>query len=93
MKPIIIGLQTQVNVEVSKIPLSLEEILEISGYQPIPNYEQQANDFIDALDGNYSVAFLEALHVASAKRIVEHWREYSPKRLEEERYKKYLSYE
>jgi len=60
---------------------------------PIPNYQQQANDFIDTLDGYHNVAFLEALHIVAAKRIVEHWRKFSPKRLEEERYKQYLKYE
>lgn len=93
MKSIRIGLQTQIDVEVSKVPLSLEQIVEMANNPPIPNYEQQANDFIDALGGHYSIAFLEALHIVAAKRIVEHWREYSPKQLEEERYKKYLKYE
>lgn len=93
MKSIRIGLQTQVNIEVIQVPLSLEEIVEMADNPPIPNYKQQANDFIDGLEGHYSIAFLEALHIVAAKRIVEHWREFSPKRLEEERYKKYLKYE
>lgn len=86
---------TQIEVTVTRDFYTLEDVLEgkWDDEQDTFNFDQAAEDLIDSFNGHDCVAFLEALHKVAAKRIVEHWRDYSPERLEEEQYKKYLDYE
>lgn len=86
---------TQIEVTVTKGFYTLQDVLEgkWDDEQDAFSFDQAAEDLIDSFNGHDCVAFLESLHNAAAKRIVKHWRDYSPGRLEEEQYKKYLSYE
>jgi len=85
---------TQIEVTVTTNFYTLEDVLEGKyDNQELFDFDQAAEDLIDSFNGHDCVAFLEALHKVAAKRIVEHWRDYAPERLEEEKYKKYLSYE
>ena len=54
------------------------------------DFEKAADELLESFEDRSCVTFLEALHNATARKIVEHWRRWSPERLEEERYKKYL---
>ena len=99
MKSIKLDYQTYIHVFVKNIPLDLDEVIllsEESLNETTKDFEnkyiKQANDYIDALEGHECVAFLEAPHKVSAQRIVEHWNKYSPQRLKEKQYKKYLNY-
>jgi hypothetical protein len=92
MKSIKISNNIYVHVFLHKINKTLEEaVLESEEYN-ILNYDKIAMEYIDALDENYCVALLEALHKISACKIVEHWEEVSPKQLDKKRYKKYLKF-
>jgi hypothetical protein len=92
MKSIKIANNTYVHIYLHKINVSLEEAVISSETEGIPDYEKMAEDYIDALEDNDCVAFLEELHKASARRIVQHWEEFAPKQLETEYFKKYLKF-
>jgi hypothetical protein len=85
---------TQIEVTVTKGFYTLKDVLEgkWDGEDDF-SFNQAAEDLIDSFNEHDCIAFLEALHKVTAKRIVEHWRDCSPERLEEEQYKKYLDYE
>jgi hypothetical protein len=70
----------------------MEEFILSSEECSFPDFEKMAEDYIDALEDNDCVAFLEELHKASARRIVEHWEEFAPKQLETEYFKQYLKF-
>ena len=70
----------------------MEEFILSSEECNLPDYEKEAEEYIDALKGHYCVAFLEALHKVSARKIVEHWEEYAPQHLETEYFKPYLKF-
>ena len=85
---------TQIEVTVTRDFYTLHDVLEGKwDEQDVFSFDQAAEDLIDSFNGHDCVAFLEALHKVAVKRIVEDWRKYSPERLEEEQYKKYLDYE
>ena len=85
---------TQIEVTVTRDFYTLHDVLEGKwDEQDAFSFDQAAEDLIDSFNGHDCVAFLEALHKVAAKRIVADWRKYSPERLEEEQYKKYLDYE
>ena len=92
MKSIKLSNNIYLHVFLHKINRSFEEAVLESEEFNIPNYDKLAEEFIDTLEDNYCVAFLESLHKVSAQKIVEHWREFAPKQLEEKRNKKYLRY-
>ena len=92
MRSIKLGNSTYVHVFLHKIQVSLEEAVIASETWEGHDYEEQANQYIDALDDHWCVAFLEELHKVCAQRIVEHWEEFSPQRLEEENFKQYLKF-
>ena len=92
MQSIKLGSRTYVHVFVHDIQESIEEAIISSETNTYPDYEQEANKYIDALEDHWCVAFLEELHKACAQRIVEHWETYAPERLKEEHYKQYLKY-
>jgi hypothetical protein len=93
-KTFMVGPQTNVEVTTRRIDMTLEDVF--SGkYEKICeefDYDKAADGLIQSLNGHDCVIFLESLHKASARRIVEQWRKYSPERLEEDRYKKYLDF-
>ena len=92
MKSIKLGNSTYVHVFLHQIKVTLEEAVVSSETWDIPNYEEQANQYIDALEDHHCVAFLEELHKVCAQRIVQHWEEFAPQRLEEEHNKQYLKF-
>ena len=92
MKSIKLGNSTYVHVFLHQINVTLEEAVISSETWDILNYEEQANQYIDALEDNDCVAFLEELHKVCAQRIVEYWEEFAPQRLEEKHYKQYLKF-
>jgi hypothetical protein len=92
MKSIRLGNSTYAHVFLHKINVTLEEAVISSETWSLPDYEEQANQYIDALEGHDCVAFLEELHKVCAQRIVEHWEEFAPERLEEEDNKQYLKF-
>lgn len=92
MKSIKLSNNTYVHVFLHHINVSLEEAVIISETGNFPDFKQMANDYIDALEDHDCVAFLEELHKAAAQRIVEHWKQFAPNQLEEERYKQYLKF-
>ena len=92
MKSIKISNNTYIHVFLHKIQVSLEEAVISSETWDYPDFDKMANDYIDALEDHDCVAFLEALHVVCAQRIVEHWEKFAPQRLEEEHYKQYLKF-
>lgn len=92
MKSIRLGNSTYVHVFLHKIQVSLEEAVIASETWDDNDYEEQANQYIDALEDHHCVAFLEELHKVCAQRIVQHWEEFAPQRLEEEHYKQYLKF-
>ena len=92
MKSIRLDNSTYVHVYLHRIPISLEEAVISSETCSFPDYEELANQYIDALDDHWCVAFLEELHKVCAQRIVEHWKECAPEKLEEEEYKQYLKF-
>ena len=92
MKSIKLGNDTYVHIFIHEISVSLEEAVISSETWDIPNYEEQAEQYIDALEDHYCIAFLEELHKVCARRIVEHWEEVAPQQLEEEHYKQYLKF-
>ena len=92
MKSISLSNNTYVHVFVHEIKRSLEESILSSEECSFPDFEKEANEYIDALEGHECVAFLEALHKVSAQRIVEHWEQFAPERLEEENNKQYLKF-
>jgi hypothetical protein len=92
MKSIKISNRTYVHVFLHKINVSIEEAIISSETEGIPDFDKMANDYIDALEGHDCVAFLEELHKVCAQRIVQHWEEFAPQKLEEEYYKQYLKY-
>jgi len=92
MKSIKIGNNTYVHVFLHKIQVSLEEAVVSNETWGFLDYEEQANSYIDALEGHECVAFLEELHKVCAQRIVQHWEEYAPSQLKEKRNKQYLKF-
>lgn len=92
MKSISLSNDIYVHVFVHEIKRSLEESILSSEQCSFPDFEEEANKYIDALEGHECVAFLEALHKTSAQRIVEHWERFAPERLKEEEYKQYLKF-
>jgi hypothetical protein len=92
MQSIQLGNSTYVHVFLHKIQVTLEEAVISSETWGIPDYEDQANKYIDALEGHDCVAFLEELHKVCAQRIVQHWEEFAPSQLEEESQKQYLKF-
>jgi hypothetical protein len=92
MKSIKLSNNTYVHVFLHNINVSLEEAVISSETGSFPDFKQMANDYIDALEDYYCIAFLEELHKATAQRIVRHWEEFSPNQLEEERNKQYLKF-
>ena len=92
MKSIKISNNTYVHVYLHNINVSLEEAVISSETEGLPNFRKMAEDYINALEDHDCVAFLEELHKASARRIVQHWEEFSPKQLKTEYYKKYLEF-
>ena len=92
MESIKLGNKTYVHIFVHNIQESIEEAIIYNETGSFPDYEQQANKYIDALEGHWCVAFLEELHKVCAQRIVQHWETYAPARLEEEHYKQYLKF-
>jgi hypothetical protein len=92
MKSIKLDNSTYVHVYVHRIPITMEEAVISSETGSFPDYEQLANDYINALEDHWCVAFLEELHKVSAQRIVEHWEEFAPIQLEEEHNKQYLKF-
>lgn len=93
MKSIKLSNNIYLHVFLHKINKSLEEAVLESEEFNAPDYDKLAEEFIDTLEEHWCVAFLESLHKVSARKIVEHWREFAPKQLEEKRNKKYLKYE
>ena len=92
MQSIQLGNSTYVHVFLHKIQVTLEEAVISSETWGIPDYEDQANKYIDALEGHDCVAFLEELHKVCAQRIVQHWEEFAPEQLEQEHFKPYLKF-
>lgn len=92
MKSIRLDNNTYVHVYIHRIPITIEEAVISSETGSFPDYKQLANDYIDALDEHWCVAFLEELHKVCAQRIVQHWEEFSPEQLEQEYYKQYLKF-
>ena len=92
MKSIKLDNSTYVHVFLHKIQVSLEEAVISSETGSFPDYQELANQYIDALEDHWCVAFLEELHKVCAQRIVQHWEECAPERLEEEEYKQYLKF-
>ena len=92
MKSIKISNNTYVHVFLHHINVSLEEAIISSETEGLPDFEKIAEDYIDALEDHDCVAFLEELHKASARRIVEHWEESAPHQLETDYYKPYLKF-
>ena len=92
MKSIRLDNSTYVHVYIHRIPITMEEAVISSETGSFPDYKQLANDYIDALDEHWCVAFLEELHRVCAQRIVQHWEEFAPEKLEEEYYKQYLKF-
>jgi hypothetical protein len=70
----------------------MEEFVLSSEECNLPDYEKEAEEYIDALEGHDCVAFLEALHKVSARKIVEHWEQFAPQQLETEYFKPYLKF-
>jgi hemerythrin-like domain-containing protein len=92
MKAIKLDNNTYVHVYVHRVPVSLEEAVISSETGSFPNYEQLANQYIDALEDHWCVAFLEKLHEVCAQRIIEHWEEFSPDQLKEKHCEQYLKF-
>ena len=92
MKSIRLDNSTYVHIYIHRIPITMEEAVISSETGSFPDYKQLANDYIDALDEHWCVAFLEELHKVCAQRIVQHWKEFAPERLEEEYFKQYLKF-
>lgn len=93
MKSIKLSNNIYLHVFLHKINRSFEEAILESEEFNIPDYDKLAEEFIDTLEEHWCVAFLESLHRVSARKIVEHWREFAPKQLEEKSNKKYLMYD
>lgn len=92
MKSIKLSNNTYVHVFLHHINVSLEEAVISSETEGIPDFNKMANDYIDALDDHWCVAFLEELHKAAAQRIVKHWEEFAPDQLKEKHYQQYLKF-
>lgn len=92
MKSIKLGASTYAHVFLHNINVSLEEAVISSETYSYPDFEEEANKYIDALEDHDCVAFLEELHKVCAQRIVEHWEKFAPERLEEESYKQYIKF-
>ena len=56
------------------------------------DFRKAAEDLMESFNGHDCVHFLEEVHRAAARRIVEHWQRYSPEQLKKEEYKQYLKY-
>lgn len=92
MKSVKITNNIYAHIFLHKISKSMEEIILESEEFAIPDYDKIAEEYIDALDENYCVAFLESLHKVSARKIIEHWKEFSPDQLKNKHYKQYLKF-
>lgn len=92
MKSIKLGNSTYVHVFLHNINVSLEEVVISSETWGLPDFEEEANKYIDALEDHDCVAFLEELHKVCAQRIIKHWEECAPNRLKEKHYKQYLKF-
>jgi hypothetical protein len=92
MKSIKLGSSTYVHVFLHQIPVSFEEAVIASETGSLPNFSEEANKYIDALEDHDCVAFLEELHKVCAQRIIKHWEEFAPQKLDEEHFKQYLKF-
>ena len=94
-KRLMIHHHTEVEVTVIKRYPSLEDVFSGAYEDEAINFDfdKAAKDLLDSLNGHDCVAFLEALHNVTAQEIVRQWKKYSPDRLKEEHYIKYLEYE
>jgi hypothetical protein len=92
MKSIKLGSRIYVHIFLHQIQESLEEAIIWSKTGSYINYEEQANQYIDALEGHVCVAFLEELHKVCAQRIIQHWEEFAPSQLKEKHNKQYLKF-
>lgn len=82
MKSIKLSNNLYLHVFLHKINKSLEEaVLESEEFNTL-DYDKLAEEFIDTLEENYCVSFLESLHKVSAQKIIEHWRKFAPNQLE-----------
>lgn len=92
MKSIRLQNDTYVHVFLHRVKTSLEEAIISNEVGEFPDFNKMANEYIDALEGQDCVAFLEELHKVAAQRIIAHWKEFAPSQLEEEHYKQYLKF-
>lgn len=92
MKSIKLSNNIYVHVFLHEINRSMEEFVLSSEECDLPNYEKEAEEYINALDEHWCVAFLEALHKVSARKIVKHWEEFAPQKLKEKENKQYLKF-
>ena len=92
MKSIKLDNSTYVHVFLHKIQVSFEEAIISNETGSFLDYEEQANQYIDALEDHHCVAFLEELHKVCAQRIVQHWEEFAPSQLKEKHNKQYLKF-
>jgi hypothetical protein len=92
MKSIRLDNSTYIHVYVHKVSQSFEEAIISSETCPFPDYKELANQYIDALEEHWCVAFLEELHKVCAQKIVEHWEEFAPEKLKEKDNKQYLKF-
>lgn len=92
MKSIKLSNNVYVHVFIHEIKRSMEEFVLSSEDCSFPDFEREAEEYIDALEEHWCVAFLEALHKVSARKIVEHWEQYAPQQLETEHFKPYLKF-
>ena len=92
MKSVKLGSRTYVHIFLHQIQESLEEAVIWSETGSYTDFEEQANQYIDALEGYVCVAFLEELQKVCAQRIIQHWEDFAPSQLEEEHFKQYLKF-
>ena len=92
MKSIRLDNSTYIHVYVHSVRQSFEEAIISSETSSLPDYKELANQYIDALEEHWCVAFLEELHKVCAQKIVEHWEEFAPKKLKEKDNKQYLKF-
>jgi len=92
MKSIRLSNNVYIHVFLHKINRSMEESILSSEECDFPDYEKEAEEYIDALEEHWCIAFLEAIHKVSARKIVEHWEEFAPQKLKEKEYKQYLKF-
>ena len=92
MKSVKLSNNIYVHIFLHEINKSIEESVLESEELLYPDFDKIAEEYIDALEGHDCVAFLEALHKVSARKIVEHWEQFAPQQLETEYFKPYLKF-